>query len=100
MREKNQLWFAGFVLCCTSCTLVDCRQYSGLPNYNNKTSAIASPAATRIDIWSVRVAAMFSVACLWLLLRSVVNLSGFSQPCHVQVILVLFLPCPVVLTRF
>jgi hypothetical protein len=50
MREKNQLWFAGFVSYCTSCTLVDCRQYSGLPNYNNETSAIASPAATRIDI--------------------------------------------------
>ncbi len=43
---------------------------------------------------------MFSVACLRLLIRSVVNLSRFSQPRHVQVILMLSLPCPVVLTRF
>ncbi len=97
--EKPTL-VAGFVSYCTSCTLVDCRQYSGLPKYNNKTSAIACPTATRIDIWCVRVVAMFSVACLRLLLRSVVNLSHFSQPRHVQVILVLSLPCPVVLTRF
>jgi hypothetical protein len=69
-----------------------------LANYNNKTSAIASAAATRIDIWSVCVVTMFSVVCLRLLLRSVVNLSCFSQPHYVQVILVLSLPCPVVLT--
>jgi hypothetical protein len=42
----------------------------------------------------------FFVAHLRLLLCSVTNLSRFSQPHHVHVILVLSIPYPVVLTRF